>query len=130
MLGVSNHHPEMPKMWWVHPKPCPDSRQIVTRLWGRPNGLVLQVGVAKICSNSSSCGASMVEIRGGRRRAERGERDVGSGGFRGQLEEKTRCHAYLLKCPSITLFFVPSLFIFDTASLIRNPNSKPKSIII
>ena len=53
--------------------------QVKARPWGRPNGQDLRFYVAKICLNLSSCGASMVEMSGGRRRAERRERDVGSG---------------------------------------------------
>ena len=46
----------------------------------------------------------------------------GRGGH--EREEKERA---MTKMP--LLFFIPNCFIIDTASLIRNPNSKPKSII-
>ena len=55
----------------------------------------------------------------------RKERERGSGGMSraGRGEIRGVC-----KMP-FPLFFAPSWFIFDTASLIRNSYSKPKSII-
>ena len=86
----------------------------------------LQLCVAKINSNSSSYGASMVEKIGGRRRAERRERDVESGGIATGKEEKDgKGLGKITKMP-LSLFSAPNCSILDTASLIYNPNSEPK----
>jgi len=63
-----------------------------------------------------------------RKKKSREERERGcqDGGHDREEKEKGGC-AQSLNCPS--LFFIPNYFIIDTASLIRNPNSKPKSII-
>jgi len=71
----------------------------------------------------------MVEMSGGRRRAERKREGCRvRRGVRRQEEERRGSHInYQNAPPSLFLFFlVPSCFIFDTASLIRNSNSEPK----
>jgi len=55
---------------------------------------------------------------------QRGERDVG-GWWCCEEEERKGSRMILLKCPSLSLFFiVPSCLKIDTATLNRIPNSK------
>ena len=70
-------------------------------------------------------------VYGGEREEEEGEqmreRDVGVLGECRDREEKgkeKRGLRAMTKMPIPLFFFVPNCFIFDTASLIRNPNSK------
>ena len=95
-------------------------------LWGRPNGWDLRLCMAKICSNSSSCGASMVEMKGGRKRVEKRDRDEGSGSHDRERGERRKGFGRNYTNTPPSSIFVPNSSILDTASLISNPNSKSK----
>ena len=83
----------------------PGSCQLVANLQGRSNGRVLQVGVPKICSNSSLSGACMVDNEG-RKKNNGGERGMlGSGVSRWEGGERRKGLAKLQKCPSSIIFF-------------------------
>ena len=84
--------------------------------------MILQRKMAKMSRASSLKGTLMEEERR-RKMKQRGERDHrGRGVSRVARERKGGVSRAITKMPSPTLLFVPSSVIFDTVSLLHNPN--------
>ena len=120
----SNSAPERGWFIWV-------STQIHTKwvasLEVRSSGGILWLKVAKILCKLRLRGAGMEEMRGGRRWSRERRWMSWIGGSRASREKRGVSRANYQNTPPSLYFCVPSLCIFNTASLIRNPNSKPKS---
>ena len=92
-------------------------------------GGVLQLWVAKIGSQLELGGCVNGGGEEGSRVREERECIVGEGGSQQHVKEEGGVARNVQNNPLSLYFCVSGLFIFNAASLVRNPNSKPKSII-
>jgi len=128
-VRASIRRPNCLKRGWFCSKFQPRFAPIDTSFEGGRMGGVLQLWVVEIgCQIElwSRVNGGGEEEKGTSSR-ERKRETIGLSRVRRKKERGSR--AIYQNAPPLLYSFVPSWFIFDTANLIRNPNSKPKSII-